>query len=319
MNRRSLLKCVAGGLAGLALAPRAPAAFAEGPLSAARRLRASSKPTTVPLNDKVALITGVGGNVVALTAAEGVLLVDTGDAKSGRALASQLNKLPGKGKVHTVINTHYHLDHTGSNEVFGKDGAKIISHEKTKQWLAIDHWIPAEDRYEKARPAKAVPTETFYTSGKTTFAGENIEYGYLEEAHTSGDAYVFFRDANVLVIGDAAANDGDPTFDWFAGGWVGGRIDSQDFLLKLANDQTRIVAGSGPLMTKAQLAAEREIMQKLYDRVVELIRKGFTWEDMLNANILDGLGHTWRDPKGFMYAVHKGFWAHHNTLMHDVV
>jgi glyoxylase-like metal-dependent hydrolase (beta-lactamase superfamily II) len=313
MSRRSLLKCAAGGLAGLALAPCARNAFAVSATTS------RAKPATVRLNDRLALVTGVGGNVVALTADEGVLLVDTGDARSGSALRSQLKKLPGKGKVRTVINTHYHLDHTGSNELFGKAGAQIISHEKTKQWLAVDHWIPAQDRYEKARPVKAVPTETFYTTGKLTAAGENVEYGYLQEAHTSGDAYVFFRDSNVLVIGDAAANGADPVFDWFAGGWVGGRVDSQDLLLKLANDQTRIVAGSGALMTKAQLQSEREMMQKLYDRVVELIRKGFTWEDMLNANILDGLGHTWNDPKGFMYAVHKGFWAHHNTLMHDIV
>ena len=304
MDRRSLLKSAAGSLAGLAFAPYVA-------------LAGSAKPEIVKLSEGLALITGVGGNVVAQMSDDGLLLVDTGEAKSGRALLSQLKKWSGMGaaEVHTVLNTHYHADHTGSNELFGKAGAKIVAHEKTKQWLAVDHWIPAEERYEKARPAKAVPTQTFYTTGSL----RDIEYGYLEEAHTSGDAYVFFRDSNVLVIGDAAANDGDPTFDWFAGGWVGGRLDSQDVLLKLANDQTRIVAGTGPLMTKAQLAAEREVMQKLYDRVVELIRKGFTWEDMLNANILDGLGHTWRDPKGFMYAVHKGFWAHHNTLMHDVV
>ena len=313
LNRRSLLKSALGGVAGLALAPYATSALASS------KIIPKAKPATVQLNDKLALITGVGGNVVALTADDGVLLVDTGDEKSGRALMSQLGKLRGKSKVRTVFNTHYHLDHTGSNELFGKSGAKIRSHEKTKQWLAIDHWIPAEERYEKARPAKALPTEAFYTTGKLTAAGENVEYGYLQEAHTSGDAYVFFRDSNVLVVGDAAANGADPMFDWFAGGWVGGRLDSQDLLLKLANDETRIVAGAGPVMTKAQLQAERDLMQKLYDRVVELIRKGFTWEDMLNANILDGLGHTWSDPKGFMYAVHKGFWAHHNTLSHDVV
>jgi len=314
MNRRALLKGAAGGLAGLALAPYAPRALAASGKRAPR-----AKPETVMLGDRVALITGVGGNVVVLTANDGVLLVDTGDAQSGRALLTQLKKLPGKGEVHTVINTHYHLDHTGSNEAMGLSHAKIIAHEKTKRWLAVDHWLPAEDRYEKARPKAALPTETFYTTSKLTFAGENVEYGYLQEAHTSGDAYVFFRDSNVLVIGDVAGNDGDPAFDWFAGGWVGGRLDSQDLLLKLANDQTRIIAGSGAPMTRAQLAAERATMQMLYDRVVELIRKGLTWEDMLAANILDGLGHTWSDPKGFMYAVHKGFWAHHNTLSHDVV
>jgi glyoxylase-like metal-dependent hydrolase (beta-lactamase superfamily II) len=303
MNRRLLLQ---GAVAGLTLAP-------YGTLFAASK---GQKPALVSLSDELALITGVGGNVVAQKAADGVLLVDTGDAKSGRALLSQLKKWSGKAAVRTVINTHYHIDHTGSNEAFGKSGARIISHEKTKQWLAIDHWIPAEERYEKARPAKAVPTETFYTKGQR----ENVEYGYLQEAHTSGDAYVFFRNSNVLVVGDAVAADGaDPAFDWFAGGWVGGRLDSHDLLLKLANDQTRIITGTGAPLTKAQLQAERDVMQKLYDRVVELIRTGFTWEDMLAENILDGIGHTWADPKAFMYAVHKGFWAHHNTLMHDVV
>lgn len=314
-SRRTVLKGAAASLAALALAPYARPAFAAASKPAAR-----ANPEIVTLNDKLALITGVGGNVVALAGDDGVLLVDTGDAKSGRALMSQLGKLPGKRKVHTVFNTHYHIDHTGSNEVFAKSGARILSHQKTKQWLAIDHWVPAEERYEKARPAKAVPTDAFYTTGKLAAAGENVEYGYLQEAHTCGDAYVFFRDSNVLVVGDAVAASGaDPELDWFAGGWVGGRLDSHDLLLKLANDQTRIVPGTGPVMTKAQLQAERDMTQKLYDRVVELIRKGFTWEDMLNANILDGLGHTWADPKGFMYAVHKGFWAHHNTLSHDVV
>lgn len=310
-----MLKGAAGSLAALALAPYAPQSVAASSKSARR----AGKPETLMLNDKIALITGVGGNVIALTSDDGSLLVDTGDEKSGRALLSQLKKLPGKGQVLTVFNTHYHLDHTGSNEAMGISHIRIIAHEKTKQWLAQDHWIPAQDRYEKARPQLALPTETFYDTGQFTFGSESIEYGYLQEAHTSGDAYVFFRDSNVLAIGDVAANDGDPDFDWFAGGWVGGRLDSHDLLLKLANDQTKIIAGSGAPMTKAQLAAERATMQKLYDRVVELIRKGLTWEDMLAANILDGLDHTWRDPKGFMYAVHKGFWAHHNTLSHDVV
>ncbi|MEJ1966893.1 MAG: MBL fold metallo-hydrolase [Gammaproteobacteria bacterium] len=313
MNRRSVLKGAMSGLAGLALAP-----FATNVLAASNRTPAE-KPATARLTDKLALISGVGGNVVALTSDDGVLLVDTGAPESGRALMSQLRTLPGKGKVHTVFNTHYHIDHTGSNELFGKSGSRIVAHEKTRQWLAVDHWVPGEERYEKARAKQAVPTETFYTTGKTNAAGEQIEYGYLMEAHTSGDAYVLFKDSNVLVVGDAVANGADPVLDWFAGGWVGGRVDSQDTLLNLCNDQTRIVPGSGPLMTKAQLQAEREMMQKIYDRMTELVRKAFTDKDMLEAGVLEGLGHTWTDAKGFMYAANKGFWAHHNTLSHDVV
>ena len=313
MNRRSILQGAMGGLAGLALAP-----FATNALAASKHTPAE-KPATAKLNDKLSVISGVGGNIVALAADDGVLLVDTGAPESGRTLMAQLRKLPGRGKVHTVFNTHYHIDHTGSNEVFGKGGARIVAHEKTKQWLAIDHWVPGEERYEKARAKQAVPTETFYTTGKTTESGEQIEYGYLMEAHTSGDAYVFFKDSNVLVVGDAVASGADPVLDWFAGGWVGGRVDSHDLLLKLCNDQTRIVPGSGALMTKAQLQAERDMTQKIYDRMTELVRKGFTDKDMLDAGVLEGLGHTWTDAKSFMYAASKGLWAHHNTLSHDVV
>jgi cyclase len=313
INRRLVLKSALGGMAGLALAPYALAA------SDNKKAAGKEKPAVTALTDKLSLISGVGGNVVALSTDEGMLLVDTGAPEYSRALVSQLRELPGGRKVHTVFNTHWHSAQTGSNEVFGKAGAKIVAHEKTKLWLATDHWVPAEERYEKARPKQAIPTETFYTTGKTTAGTEQIEYGYLLEAHTDGDIYVYFRNSNVLVIGDVVSPVGDPEFDWFGGGWVGGRLDSQDLLLKLCNDQTRIVAGTGPVLTRAQLQADREMMQTIYDRMVDMMRKGMTWKDILAAGALEGLGRTWADPEKFMYAVHKGFWAHHNTLSHDVV
>jgi cyclase len=312
MNRRLVLKSALGGLAGLSLAPFAVPAAAASKAPAAR-------PATVGLTDELFLITGVGGNVVAHSTGEGLLLVDTGAREHSKALMSQLRALPGGRKVQTVFNTHWHLEQVGSNDVLGKAGAKIVAHVKTRQWLANDHWNPAEDRYEKALPKQAWPAETFYTNGKTSAGAEQIEYGYLLEAHTDGDIYVYFRDSNVLVIGDAASPEADPVFDWFGGGWVGGRLDSQDLLLKLCNDRTRIVAGTGGVMTRAQLQAEREAMQKIYDRMVEMVRKGMTWKDMLAAGTLEGLGRTWSDPEKFMYAAYKGIWAHHNTLSHDVV
>ena len=83
---------------------------------------------------------------------------------------------------------------------------------------------------------------------------ETIEYGYLLEAHTRGDAYVFFRDSNVLAVGDVVSPLRDPSLDWYAGGWLGGRVDAMDDLLELVDDQTRIVPAYGPVMTRAQAA-----------------------------------------------------------------
>ena len=146
----------------------------------------------------------------------------------------------------TVINTHWHADHTGGNDEFGKAGAKIIAHAKAAQRMAIDQYVPSEDRYLKARRKEAVPTEVFYLGSKQLkFGGETIEYGYLQQPHTDGDIYVYLRDSNVLVVGDAVSPVLDPVISWYEGGWVGGRVDSQAKLLAIGNEQTRIVAGTG--------------------------------------------------------------------------
>src|SRR5262245_17147001 len=143
------------------------------------------------LADTLALVDGVGSNVLALSAVGGLVLVDTGSPKYREQLMAQLRDLSGSGRVQTVFNTHYHLDQTGSNDVFGAAGAKIIAHVNTKLWMSTDYYVPAEERYEKARPAAARPTETFYKSGSLKAGGEQIDYGYLIEAHTNGDIYVF--------------------------------------------------------------------------------------------------------------------------------
>jgi glyoxylase-like metal-dependent hydrolase (beta-lactamase superfamily II) len=307
IDRRSVLRSALGGLVGLSLARFAGA------------VAAVSKPGTTRLNDNLALVTGVGGNVLALSTNDGLLLVDSGAPEYTNALVAELRGLPGGERVRTVFNTHWHLEHTGANETFGRAGAKIIAHEKTRLWLATDHYVPTEGRYEKARPKEAHPTETFYTSGKTNAGGEQIEYGYLLEAHTDGDIYVFFRDSNVLAVGDAVSPESDPALDWFAGGWLGGRIDSLALLLKLSNEETRIVPGSGPIATRTQVQAEHDMMTLIFDRVVELIRKGYTTQDMLAAGVMDGSSRSWNDPQKFLYDAHKGIWAHHNTLSHDIV
>ena len=277
------------------------------------------------LNDTLSLVTGVGTNVLVLSTGEGLVLVDSGAPESTGSLMKHLSELAGSKRVQTVFNTHFHLENTGSNETLGQAGApqaRILAHENTRQWMATPHWVPAEDRYEKARPKAAHPTETFYTSG-TLKAGpggnEQIDYGYLIEAHTSGDIYVFFRDSNVLAAGDVASPARDPELDYFTGAWIGGRVDAMDRLLKLSEDKTRIVPGYGPVMTRAELKAERDMMAATYDRTVDRVREGDSAEDMLKAGVMNGLTRTFHDPKKFLYDVHKGLWAHHNKLAPNVV
>jgi len=301
IDRRQLLRGLLGGL----VFPRVGMSFQSSGIT--------------PLTDTLSLVTGVGTNVLALSTGGGVVLVDSGTPESGERLTAQLAELGGSKRIQTVFNTHFHLENTGSNETLSQTGAKILAHESSRVWMATQYWVPAEDRYRKARPKAALPTETFYTSGSLKAGAEQIDYGYLIEAHTSGDIYVFFKNANVLAVGDVASPVRDPELDYFSGAWIGGRVDAMDRLLKLSNDKTRIVPGYGPLMSRAELKVERDMMAAIYDRTVDRVREGDSAEDMLKAGVMNGLGRAFKDPSKFLYDVHKGLWAHHNKLAPNVV
>ena len=267
------------------------------------------------LTDRVTLITGAPGNVVALSSGDGLVLVDSGSATLARTVRASL----GDARVRTLFNTHHHADQTGGNELFGREGAEIHAHVITRQWLATDYYVPVADRWVKALPKVAWPTRTFRTKGDMKAGEESIEYGYLLEAHTRGDIYVFFRDSNVLAVGDVASPLRDPVLDWYAGGWLGGRVDAMDDLLALANDQTRIVPAYGPVMSRGQLKAERDMMVHLYDRTTELTDHGRNAQDMLEAGVLNEVSRKFDDPYRFLYDVCKGNWAHYTNFGGNVV
>jgi glyoxylase-like metal-dependent hydrolase (beta-lactamase superfamily II) len=272
-----------------------------------------------PITDELSLIGGFGGNVVALKTSEGAVLVDSGASMPDDPLLGFVEAATGGRRVHTLFNTHWHLEQIGGNEMLGRAGANIVAHEKTRARLAVGYFLPAEDRYQPPVPVQAQPTESFYTTGSTTIAGKRIEYGYLIEAHTDGDAYVYFRDANVIAVGDAIAPHRDVELDWWGGGWLGGRIDSLKRLLELTNAQTRFVPSYGAAVGRAAVQAEHDTCQLLFDRFFDRVRKGETNEDMLAAGIMEGTGRTWNDPAKFVHDAHKGFWGHNNTLSHDIV
>jgi cyclase len=309
LSRRDVLKGAVG-------------AFAS--WTSARALSAQQAPGGVRrLTDRMTVIDGAGSSVLAFFAGDGFVLVDGGAPKSfDRIMASlPFDFAQGKGanaRVTTLFNTHHHVDQTGNNEMFSR-GTNIIAHKRTLEWMSADHWIQADERYEKARPKAARPTETFLTTGSLTAGGEQIDYGYLRLAHTNGDIYVHFRNANVLAVGDVASPLRDPALDYVTGAWIGGRVDAMDVLLTLANEQTRIVPAYGPVLSKAEFKAERDMMEEVRKRLFDRVREGEGPRDMLEGGVLKGLARTWNDPYKFLYDAAKGLWAHHDKLGPNVV
>jgi glyoxylase-like metal-dependent hydrolase (beta-lactamase superfamily II) len=307
MNRRAFVQGALGGVVGLTLPPFARSAFSQ------------ANSAVVPVSDGFVMLTGAGGNVLVRTAATGQVLVDSGAAAFTDAVLADLRGLPGGGRATTLFNTHWHKEQVGGNLNLGRSGVTIVAHEKTRAHLATDYYLQKEDRYEKAMPAAAQPTVTFFTGDQTLPGNERIEYGHLLEAHTDGDIYVYFRDANVLAAGDAISPVKDPVLDWFGGGWLGGRADSQEKLLKITNEKTRIVPSYGPVVGRAELQAEADMTRTLWDRMLEFVKQGMSAQDALDAGLMKDINRTFHDPYKFAYDAHKGFWAHHNSLSPNVL
>ena len=266
-TRRELLRAAFGGAVGIVLG--APVRS----LSAARVQAASDAAAIQRLTDDLFILTIPGqANVVAQTGGGGVVLVDGASTAASEALMKAVATLPGGGPVHTLFNTHWHPEQTGSNELLGKAGKTIVAHENTRLWLATDvTWSWNGQRFTRL-PKIAQPNKTVYKTGELE---SGIRYGHIPDAaHTDGDLYVYFPRQNVLAVGDAVSGQGWPVVDWASGGWIGGIVGGLQRLQTLANEETRIVPGRGPVLGLKDLKAQSQMYATIYDRLAQLLNKG---------------------------------------------
>ena len=263
-----------------------------------------------PLGPQLSLIAGGGGNVLAFGSSEGALLVDGGSRAHSAALLKLALKSVNAAKVHTLVNTHWHPDQTGSNESLGKQGARIIAHENTRLWLtrkiAVD-WAAAPF---PALPKIAQPSKSFYTTDKLDFGGEQISLGHLGQAHTDGDIHVYLPKANVLIAGGVVSADGWPLLDWQTGGWIGGLVGAQDRLLAIANDSTRIIPANGPVITRKDLQVQRTMYFEIYDRLVKQLVKGMGPDEAYATGPAREFEAQWGDSRQFVLAAFRSLWGH---------
>ena len=131
--------------------------------------------TATPLNDRLQLISGAGGNVVVVSSPDSIALINGGRAERSNELLKMVATQASGRRLTTLFNTDWCADHTGSNDSVGAIAAQIIAHENTKQYLANDQFVEWQTRTYKAKPASALPTKTFYTKGSMTLGSERLE------------------------------------------------------------------------------------------------------------------------------------------------
>ena len=267
LNRRAFLRTTLSGLASAAASPWLfDHAFAK-----------TTALSTTRLADDLVMISGAGANVVAARDAQGALMVDGGLRDRSNELLKLVKRELSVKRVHTLFNTHWHPEQTGSNERLGKEGAKIIAHENTRLWLRTKAPLPLQENETYGPlPPNACPNDTVYTRASLPFGNGAIDYGYLLQAHTDGDISVFFREANVLVTGGPVSGEGWPVLDWGTGGWMGGLVNGLKTLASLANEETRVIPATGPVLKRADLVAQHEMCGNIFGRLQKALRSGLS-------------------------------------------
>ncbi len=300
MNRRGFLRTAAPAAAAVALARGGLGRAWAVPTTTPGMAPVNGPLTVAALTDRLFLIQGGGGNVTVFDSPQGVLLVDGGSPERSAEVLRLVRERTGKSRVEVLFNTHWHWDQTGSNLALGREGTRIIAHENTRLWLTAEVNSRWQHRVFKPLPHQALPTQTFYTTGSLAFGGERIDYGWLPQAHTDGDIYVFFREANVLVAGDTLAVGTYPILDWCTNGWIGGMATATQALADLSAADTKVIPGTGPVQSRGDLAAEHDMLATLTTRLSKLLAQGMSIKDMLAAAPTKDYDGRWGDPTLFV-------------------
>jgi glyoxylase-like metal-dependent hydrolase (beta-lactamase superfamily II) len=232
---------------------------------------------TTKVNGNISMLVGAGGNIGVSAGPDGVLMVDDQYAPLSEKIAQALDDL-GSDKPRFIINTHFHGDHTGGNDVFSKSGT-IIAHENVRVRLL------GEDK-----PPSSLPIITFDQQIKTYFNGEEIRIIHVPAGHTDGDSIVLFKNSNVAHLGDQFWNGLFPFVDIENGGTVQGYTSNVASSLTLIADDTRIIPGHGPLGSKADLERFLTMLQTTTKLVTGQMRQGQSLESIKQ----NGLGTEWK-------------------------
>jgi len=267
---------------------------------------------TSDLGNKTYRLEGQGGNITLAVGSDGIIMVDTQFAPLSdkiKAAIKAISPLP----VKYVIITHYHGDHTGGIANFQKDGVVALAQDNIRVRLLAGTSNATTGNKMDPRSGDAIPKETYVGGMKTIeVGGRKAILTHYYNAHTDGDTGVYFPDANVIATGDIMnANHRYQQVDYGNGGDIRGMIRATDDWLKIANDQTKVMTGHGPLADKKVVAEYNAMAKTARERVEKLYREGKSEADVIALDPLKDLNTTWAanpdQAKNFLKQVYNSF------------
>jgi len=244
------------------------------------------------VSENLFMLTGAGGNIVILTGEDGVFMIDDQFAELSEKIKTAIAELTDQ-PIRYLINTHWHGDHTGGNENFDKEGAIIVAHENVRKRMSTEQLMKAFSRTVPPSPKGALPVITFSENVNFYLNGEDILIFHVHNAHTDGDAIVYFPKSNSIHLGDTYFAGRYPFIDISSGGSVRGIIESATTVLSLIDDETKIIPGHGKISTKKELAAYRDMLQDISAKMSKAIADGKTYEEIKTLNISEDYDDEW--------------------------
>lgn len=234
----------------------------------------------------VHMLVGAGGNIAVAVGDDAVFIVDDQFAPLTPKIQAAIAALTSK-PVKFVVNTHWHFDHTGGNENFGKAGAMIVAHDNVRKRMSTEQFIAALNRRDPASPAAALPVVTFSDGVTFHINGDSVVVTHVVPAHTDGDAIIRFLKANVVHMGDVFNNAGLPFVDLSSGGSINGIIAAAEQVYAMTDAQTKIIPGHGALTNRDRLKQYREMLVALRDRMRREVAAGRTVDQVIALKITE--------------------------------
>ena len=238
------------------------------------------------VTDQIYMLKGRGGNIGLFIGEDAVFMIDDQFAPLTPKILAAIKEITPK-KVSYLINTHWHGDHTGGNENMGKEGALIVAHDNVRKRMSVES--VRRGRTVPAAPKVALPVITFDKDLTFHINGDDVLASHVHNAHTDGDAFIYFANNNVLHTGDSFFNTGFPYIDLTSGGSIDGYIEGMKKMLLIVDENTKIIPGHGNMATKKDLETYLDMLNILRSRVQAEIDKGKSVEEVkTNADITKG-------------------------------